>query len=374
MNIALACFKYSSAKTFPQDCVRLAAELHKRGHRVTLYCAVLADGTQLPPYLKVKRLPGDSLTNPRRASKFIRTLREALKQDKPDILVAFNRIPGADFYYSTSRCIAATPLDRFGFWRRLTYRYRFNIGLEKRVFRPGSKTVVFHVSEHQKKEYQQAYGTPDRRFFELPPDIPAGCGRPADAEDRRERMRDELGLDENDFLLLNIGNFQISGADRAIAAVASLPEAYKARCQLILAGSGNVDATRRLAKRFGLADQVRFTIIDNELNDLILAADLLLHPARGEEAGTAPLEALCAGVPVLASVAGGWAKEIVASESLLLTAPFHQTDLNRALRLLLSTPAKLEEMTREAIAIGSHLDLRRRFEFAADVITGEITR
>ena len=54
MNIALACFKYSSAKTFPQDSVRLAEELHKRGHRVTLYCSVIAEGSQLPPYLKVK--------------------------------------------------------------------------------------------------------------------------------------------------------------------------------------------------------------------------------------------------------------------------------------------------------------------------------
>jgi UDP-glucose:(heptosyl)LPS alpha-1,3-glucosyltransferase len=374
MNIALACFKYSSSKTFPQDSVRLAEELHKRGHKVTLYCSVIAEGSQLPPYLKVKLLPGSSFTNPRRAGKFIRTLREALKQNPPDVLVAFNRIPGADYYYSTSRCIAATPLDRFAFWKKLTFRYRFNIGLEKRVFRSGSKTKILHISAHQKKEYQTAYGTPDNRFFELPPDIPAGCGRPADAEERRERMRDELGISENDFLLLNIGNFQISGADRAIAAVASLPDAYKMRCHLILAGSGNVRATRRLAKHFGIEEQVRFTIIDNELNDLILASDLLLHPARGEEAGTAPLEALYAGTPVLASVAGGWAKEIVASESFLLTAPFRQTALNRALRLLLSTPAKLEEMTREAIALGSTLDLKRRFEFAADVITGEITK
>ena len=56
MNIALACFKYSSAKTFPQDMVRLAEELHGRGHKVTLYCAVIADGSQFPPYLEVKLL------------------------------------------------------------------------------------------------------------------------------------------------------------------------------------------------------------------------------------------------------------------------------------------------------------------------------
>ena len=264
--------------------------------------------------------------------------------------------------------IAATPLDGLAFWRRLTPRYLFNIGLEKRLFRPGSKTRIFHISQHQKAEYQEAYGTPDSRFYELPPDIPSGCGRPADALERRERMREELELEEDELLFLNIGNFQISGADRAIVAIASLPHELRSRCQLLLAGSGNVSAIRRLAKRCGLEDQVRFTLIDNELNDLILASDLLLHPARGEEAGTAPLEALYAGVPVVASSSGGWAKEIVASNSILLPAPFRQIDLNHTLRLLLSTPAKLEEMTREAVAIGSNLDLKRRFEFAADII------
>ena len=368
MNIALACFKYSSAKTFPQDLVRLAEELHRRGHKVTLYCAVIADGCQLPPYLGLRKLPAASLSNHRRASRFIRALREKVKLDKPDILIAFNRIPGADFYYGITRCIAATPLDGLAFWRRLTPRYLFNIGLEKRLFRPGSKTRIFHISQRQKAEYQEAYGTPDSRFYELPPDIPSGCGRPADALERRERMRDELELEEDELLFLNIGNFQISGADRAIVAIASLPQELRSRCQLLLAGSGNVSAIRRLAKRCGLENQVRFTLIDNELNDLILASDLLLHPARGEEAGTAPLEALCAGVPVVASSSGGWAKEIVASNSILLPAPFRQIDLNHTLRLLLSTPAKLEEMTREAVAIGANLDLKRRFEFAADII------
>ena len=104
---------------------------------------------------------------------------------------------------------------------------------------------------------------------------------------------------------------------------------------------------------------------------LPLGSDLLLHPARGEAAGTAPLEALYAGVPVLASSSGGWAREIVEADSMLIPAPFRQVTFNRALRLLLSTPSKLEEMTREAIAIGTEMDVERRFEVAADIITGK---
>ncbi|MBR7103991.1 MAG: glycosyltransferase family 4 protein [Lentisphaeria bacterium] len=371
MNIALACFKYSSAKTFPQDVVLLAEELHARGHRITLYCRVIAAGSTLPDYIQVKVLPGAHWGNARRAGKFVRTLHEALKVDKPDILVAFNRIPGADFYYATTRCIAATPISGLAFLRRLTPRYRFNLALEKRVFRPKAKTCILYISASQKKEYQASYGTPDKRFFKLPPDIPSGCGRPADAPERRARIREELELTEKDILLLVIGNFRIAGADRAIAALASLPPELQERTQLVLAGSGNVSAMRRLADWAGVKDRVRFTLIDNELNDLILGSDLLLHPARGEAAGTAPLEALYAGVPVLASSSGGWAREIVEADSMLIPAPFRQVTFNRALRLLLSTPSKLEEMTREAIAIGTEMDVERRFEVAADIITGK---
>lgn len=374
MNIALACFKYSSAKTFPQDLIGLAEELHLRGHNVTLYCRIIASGSKLPAFIKVRQLEGSSWSNARRAGNFIRSLREALKKENADILVAFNRIPGADFYYATTRCIAATPLTGLAFFKRLTPRYRFNIELERRLFRPRSKTRILHISDLQKREYQRAYGTPGRRFYKLPPDIPAGCGRPADAEQRRERVRRELGLQDDELLMLTIGNFRISGADRSIAALASLPEEYLARCQLILAGSGNVSAMRRLAKRTGVQDKVRFTVIDNELNDLLLASDLLLHPARGEAAGTAPLEALAAGVPVVASATGGWAKEIVETDSVLLPAPFRQVEFNRMLRLLLSAPAKIEEMTREAVTASATLDLERRFEFAADVITGVVEK
>lgn len=371
MNIALVCFKYSSSKTFPQDMVRLAQELHKRGHRITLYCRIIASGSQLPPFIRVRTLPGSIWGNALRAGKFIRSLHETLKLDKPDVVVSFNRIPGADFYYATTRCIAATPLAGFSLLRRLTPRYRFNLNLEKRVFRPKGKTRILHISSAQKREYQAAYGTPDNRFYKLPPDIPAGCGRPQDAAERRKETRRKLGLKEDDLLLLTVGNFRISGADRAIGAIASLPPEYQSRCQLILAGHGNVKSMRRLASRLGVEEQVRFTVIDEELNDLMLGADLLIHPARGEAAGTAPLEALYAGIPVLAHAAGGWAKQIVESESMLLPFPFRQVALNRALRLLLSAPEKLEEMSREACVLGSRLDLKHRFEVAADIITGK---
>ena len=100
MNIALVCFKYSSSKTFPQDMVRLAQELHQRGHKITLYCRIIASGSKLPPFISVKTLPGSIWGNALRAGKFIRSLHEMLKLDKPDVVVSFNRIPGADFYYA----------------------------------------------------------------------------------------------------------------------------------------------------------------------------------------------------------------------------------------------------------------------------------
>jgi len=371
MKIALACFKYSSAAAYPQDLIRLAEELHRRGHQVSLYCRVIASGSSVPAFLAVRRLEGASWGNARRAAKFIRGLREALRQDRPDVLVAFNRIPGADFYYATTRCIAATPLSGFSWFKKLLPRYRFNLALEKRIFRAKSGTRILHVSDLQKKEYQRAYGTGDDRFFKLPPDIPARCGRPADASLRRARLREELGLREDDILLLTVGNFRIAGADRAVGALASLPDKFQERCQLIVAGSGSVSAMRRLARHLAVADRVRFTAVDEELNDLLLAGDLLLHPARGEAAGTAPLQALCAGLPVLATSSGGWAREIVRADSVLLPAPFHQVELNRTLRMLLSTPQKLEEMAREAVSAAGSFDLKRRFEVAADIITGK---
>lgn len=75
------------------------------------------------------------------------------------------------------------------------------------------------------------------------------------------------------------------------------------RVHLILAGQKSA-ATKLLEARIvaaGLAGRIRFLGIRHDLARLMLAADVLLFPSRGEGLGMVAVEAQAAGLPVLAS-------------------------------------------------------------------------
>ena len=65
--------------------------------------------------------------------------------------------------------------------------------------------------------------------------------------------------------------------------------------------------------------------------DLLLTADILVHPALDEAAGIVLLEALVAGLPVVVTDVCGYAHHIATGRAgIVLPAPFDQADLDRA--------------------------------------------
>ena len=68
----------------------------------------------------------------------------------------------------------------------------------------------------------------------------------------------------------------------------------------------------------------------------MLAADLLVHPARAEAGGVVLLEAIAAGLPIVAAESCGYAPQVRAARAGLLVAePFAQEAFERAvLRML----------------------------------------
>ncbi|MEZ4398729.1 MAG: glycosyltransferase family 4 protein [Kofleriaceae bacterium] len=101
----------------------------------------------------------------------------------------------------------------------------------------------------------------------------------------------------------------IKGVDAAIAALAALP----ARCRLVIAGDGPERGSLAAAARaFGVADRVTFAgWLDGPARDALLAqADVVCVPSiveHGRSEGTplVALEALAAGVPLVATATGG---------------------------------------------------------------------
>jgi len=172
----------------------------------------------------------------------------------------------------------------------------------------------------------------------LPPGVSRDRCVPADAQQRRHRLRTELGLEGNHFAMLFVGSgFIKKGLDRAIVALAALQkERTDTVSRLFVVGQDRERQFKRLARRLGVADSVTFLGGRDDIPDLLLTADTLVHPALDEAGGIVLLEALVAGLPVVVTDVCGYAHHIASAASgIVLSSPFEQTRLDQAVHRML---------------------------------------
>src|SRR5690606_2485418 len=180
-----------------------------------------------------------------------------------------------------------------------------------------------------RRQYEAVYHTPARRVVELCPGISREHRATERAAQQRARMRQSLGLNENDLLVLQVGSsFNTKGVDRSLLALAGLPPPLRSRVHYLLLGQNSPDPWLRRAQRLGLS-QVRVQAARPDMPDCMQGADLLLHPSRHESAGLVILEAVVAGLPVLTTASCGYAEHVLnARAGLVCAEPFVQTQLN----------------------------------------------
>ena len=85
--------------------------------------------------------------------------------------------------------------------------------------------------------------------------------------------------------------FRTKGVDRAIEGLAKLQSTESNKTQLVVVGHGKSDSYQRLARSLGVGDRVHMLGGRADVPEWMLAADLLVHPARNENTGTVLLEA-----------------------------------------------------------------------------------
>jgi len=145
-------------------------------------------------------------------------------------------------------------------------------------------------------------------------------------------------------------NWQIKGLDVLLRAVARLAPSHP-DVTLAVAGqdpSATGGKMRRLCGRLGLADRVFFPgRLDREaLAALLWHADVFVLPSRQEAFGVSVLEALAAGVPVVASDVGGLGEILRDATHGVSCPPDHPRALAEAVGGLLGDEARRIELAR----------------------------
>jgi glycosyltransferase involved in cell wall biosynthesis len=157
----------------------------------------------------------------------------------------------------------------------------------------------------------------------------------------------------------------LKGLMHLLRSVASLAPQFP-DLRLEIAGQGpQRDELEDEARRLGLTGRMRFLGWQQNLGQVFRDWDVFAMPSLEEGFGMAALEAMAAGLPVVATSAGGLAELIEDGETGYLVPPADVAGLTERLRLLVLDPERRRTM-------GAAARNRVRLHFAADRMVRQI--
>ena len=368
MKLAFVLYKYFPFGGLQRNMLAIAKEAQQRGHQVTVYCTTWQGDKE--KNINTQLIPSRGWSNASRMNKFSQDLSAVLLTESFDLVVGFNKWPGLDLYYAADSCFAYKAQRERGFWYRMTARARCYQAFEAAVFGPDSDTEILEVSIQERDRFIEFYQTPPERFHALPPGISRDRAAPENWAEIRVEMRKELGVSEDQKLLLALGSgFRTKGLDRSISALKRLNE-YDAR--LLVIGDDNQQPFMKLAQQIQVQDRVTFLGGRSDIPALLQAGDVLVHPAYKENTGNVLLEAMIAGLPVITTDVCGYAHyvisagmgEVIAAKT--TERPFDEIEFASAIKRVLAKDTNTWHELGAAFARDS--DIYHRPQVAVDII------
>lgn len=183
----------------------------------------------------------------------------------------------------------------------------------------------------------------------------------------RENARAEFGIGKDDIAALVLANFHpYKGHADALKALRNL-HADHPELLLLFAGrdQGTESRLRERVRSHGLEDRVRFLGERRDVPRVLAAADLLIHPSEQEGFPNAILEAMAAGLPVVAYDLAACREAIVDGETGRLAPSGDVGALTLQVRALLEDSDQRQRMGEAGAA-------RMRREFSMDQMVGQM--
>lgn len=346
----------------------LARHLASRGEDVHLVTHQVSDGLQQRPNVTVHRVPMP-LRSTFLGEAFLRGVGRRLATAAPDACVVAN---GGNFNWQGVNWVhyvhSAYERESRGLLRRAMKRaaHRRYIEGEKRALR--AARLVIANSHRTKRDLVGRLGISDDRarviYYGIDTEV---FHHPLPGE--REATRATLGWPGTRPLVLFVGELgdRRKGFDTLYQAWRALCESDAWDAELIVIGRGaELSAWKARVAKAGLAARVRFLGFRDDVPAIMRACDVLVSPTRYEAYGLAIHEALCCGLPSIASAEAGVAERFPAElRELLLSNPDDASDLATRLKICIDLPAR----SRQALnTFSQQLSARSWEDMAAEIV------
>ena len=187
----------------------------------------------------------------------------------------------------------------------------------------------FHYKKGGHAEYVPGVGIDSNRFEKN--------------EEIRKEIRDSLGIKAEETVLLSVGEVNENKNHKVV--IEALAKLGRKDIRYVICGVGPLmQSNRELAEKLGVGDQVIFAGYRTDVPKFYQAADLFVIASFREGLPVAPMEAMSAGIPCIASKIRG--NVDLFSESNLLFYPSDSDSLCAALRKTDSKALMSEEVAR----------------------------
>jgi glycosyltransferase involved in cell wall biosynthesis len=159
----------------------------------------------------------------------------------------------------------------------------------------------------------------------------------------RARLRAELGLAADATFYVTVGVLRpLKAIEDLLTALAALGPAEGPVHGLVVGDGPERGRLEAQARALGLNERVHFTGTRLDVAALLAAADVYVHPSRLEALPTSILEAMAAGLAVVATRVGGVPEIVQDGQTGLLVPAGRPLELAAALRTLLDPERRIE--------------------------------
>ncbi len=240
---------------------------------------------------------GEALLKP---AEFLLLL-QAFMRENPDVVCAYYNPPGQLLAAIAGKLLGKkvvmrkfTPESNLFWMHRLMNRLAYSICDKVITAYPAGKEELADIGVPAGKVAYIPNGREPRQFSSLL---------------EKPEAKKRLGLSPDDFVVGMIS--RLHPVKNHAAVIKALPKLLEERkgIRLVLAGDsphfGYGDGLKRLVSSLGLERNVIFLGIRSDVADVLAAFDLFVHPSYAESCPGAVLEAMCAGLPIVATDAGG---------------------------------------------------------------------
>ena len=362
MKFALCIYKYFPYSGLAKDFLSILESMHQRGHELDVYTydwqgdkpAFYNESQSDQRNLNIFILKTKSWSNHNRDLAFYNSLKPYINAIDYDSVIAFNKFPNADIYYMGDFCYLeriTKKYNDFHFLTKIIPRHLHFQKFERSVFDTQGTTHVLSISNNEKCVYQKHYQTQESRFHYLPPTISKDFLNEVTDFDR-ENKRKSLSVKPTERLIVFIGSgFNIKGLDRAIKGLALLKQ-RSISFKFLIIGQDNPKPYKKYVAENALIDHVEFLGGREDIKEIMLSADCLLHPSYRETGGKVLIEALACGLPILTTEGCGYAEHVKAAKGgVVLREPASPENISDELYKLLTLNEKeadsLKQSSRE---------------------------